>query len=78
MFQPDMDHHQATLVILGDDSTIHFVLSTFRHIAVFVCVVNWLRRMFSSYLLSGRFSVFDVSFTLVVCALVLFVPRTED
>jgi lipoate synthase len=50
MFRSCMDHHQATLVILGDHCTIHFVLSTFRHTAVFVVVGNWLRMIFSSYL----------------------------
>jgi hypothetical protein len=53
MFRPHVGHHQATLIIWGDHCTalhctVHFVLSTLRHISVVVVVVNLLRRIFSS------------------------------
>jgi hypothetical protein len=53
MFRPHMRYHQAALIIFGDHCTVHFVLSTLRHIVisvVVVVVVNLLRRIFSSYL----------------------------
>jgi hypothetical protein len=43
MFRPHMGHHQETLIIWGDHWTLHFVLSTVRHI-----VVNLVRRIFLS------------------------------
>jgi hypothetical protein len=32
MFQPHMSHLQTTFIILADHCTVHFVLSTLRHI----------------------------------------------
>jgi hypothetical protein len=61
-----MGHHQGTLIIRGDHCTVHFVLSTLRHVVVVVIVVvvvvvvvvvNLLRNIFSSYIFSGRCSV---------------------
>jgi hypothetical protein len=54
MFRPHMHHHQTTIIIWVDHCTVHFVLSTLRHIivvvVVVVVVVNLLRRIFSFYL----------------------------
>jgi hypothetical protein len=52
IFRPHMGHHQATLIIWGNHCTVHFVISTLRHVVVVVVVVvvNLLRRIFSSYL----------------------------
>jgi hypothetical protein len=54
MFRQHMGLDQATLIIWGDHCTVHFVLSTLRHIVVVVVVVvvvivvvNLLRRIFS-------------------------------
>jgi hypothetical protein len=47
MFRPYVGHHQATLIVWGNHCTVHFVLSTLRHIIVVVIVVNFLGRIFS-------------------------------
>jgi hypothetical protein len=39
MFRSHMGHRQATLIIWEDHCTVHFVLSTLRHIVVVVVVV---------------------------------------
>jgi hypothetical protein len=76
MFRPHMGHHQVTFIIWGDNYTVHFVLSAIRHI---VAVVNFLRRIFSSYLFLETVSVFLFSVSLnlvvrfsVVCSLSFF------
>jgi hypothetical protein len=78
MFRPHMGHHQANLIIWGGHCTVHFVLSTLRHIVVIVVVVivivaNFLRKIFLSYIFSGRFTVmyniyyYDFIFKLSLC-----------
>jgi hypothetical protein len=62
-----MGHHQATLIIWGDHCTVHFDLSTLRHIVivvvvvVVVVVVNLLRRIFSSFLTVVSDCIFKLS-----------------
>jgi hypothetical protein len=66
MFPTYMGHYQATLIIWENHCTVHFVLSTLRHIVVVVVVgvvvfvfvfVNLLRKIFSSYLFQCSFLV---------------------
>jgi hypothetical protein len=69
MFRPHMGHHQATLVIWGDHCTVHLALSILRHIVV--VVVNLLRRIFSSYLFSGRYTVIYIIHSILI-SMILF------
>jgi hypothetical protein len=72
MFRPHMGHHKGTLIIWGDHCTVHFVLSTHSYIG-FVVVIILLRRIFPSYLFSGRFSmILSLSYLCILRCWVFF------
>jgi predicted neutral ceramidase superfamily lipid hydrolase len=71
MFRPHMGHHQATLIIWKDHCIVQLSLVSLGTSLLLLLFVNLLRRLFSSYSFSGRFSVpfyCVVHFSCVSCA----------